>query len=155
MSCESRSGRLKTKCRPPKGGDLRSERIDKRKNQFTKYIDEISRHYSEPFMRAVATLPRQDLAKMAEVLVNLTAFLMQMRMSKAEPVTLPVDVAILSKGDGIIWAKTVEVASTSGVDASLRVLLRDSVRLGPARTTLPRVRGRCVQKKIARAGAMN
>jgi hypothetical protein len=52
-------------------------------------------------MRAVATLPRQDLAKMAEVLVNLTAFLMQMRMSKAEPVTWPVDVAILSKGDGI------------------------------------------------------
>jgi hypothetical protein len=91
-------------------------------------------------MRAVATLPRQDLAKMAEVLVNLTAFLMQMRMSKAEPVTWPVDVAILSKGDGIIWAKTVEVASTSGVDASLRVLLRDSVRLGPARTTLPRNR---------------
>jgi hypothetical protein len=42
---------------------------------------------------------------MAEVLVNLTAFLMQMRMSKAEPVTWPVDVAILSKGDGIIWAK--------------------------------------------------
>ena len=77
---------------------------------------------------------------MAEVLVNLTAFLMQMRMSKAEPVTWPVDVAILSKGDGIIWAKTVEVASTSGVDASLRVLLRDSVRLGPARTTLPRNR---------------
>jgi hypothetical protein len=140
MSCGSRSGRLKTKCRPPKGGDLRSERIDKRKNEFAKYIDEISRHYSEPFMRAVATLPRQDLAKMAEVLVNLTAFLMQMRMSKAEPVTWPVDVAILSKGDGIIWAKTVEVASTSGVDASLRVLLRDSVRLGPARTTLPRNR---------------
>jgi hypothetical protein len=105
MSCGSRSGRLKTKCRPPKGGDLRSERIDKRKNEFAKYIDEISRHYSEPFMRAVATLPRQDLAKMAEVLVNLTAFLMQMRMSKAEPVTWPVDVAILSKGYGIIWAK--------------------------------------------------
>ena len=48
-------------------------------------------------MPAVATLPRQDLAKMAEVLVNLTAFLMQMRMSKAEPVTWPVDVAILSR----------------------------------------------------------
>ena len=42
---------------------------------------------------------------MAEVLVNLTAFLMQMRMSKAETVTRSVDVAILSKGDGFIWAK--------------------------------------------------
>jgi hypothetical protein len=36
-------------------------------------------------------------------------------------------------------AHTVEVASTSGVDASLRVLLRDSVRLGPAITDLLRI----------------
>ena len=33
------TGRLKTKGRPPKGGDLRSERIDKRKNEFAKYIN--------------------------------------------------------------------------------------------------------------------
>ena len=38
---------------------------------------------------------------------------------------------------GWVGALTVEVASTSGVNASLRVLLRDSVWLGPARKNPP------------------
>jgi hypothetical protein len=56
-------------------------------------------------MNAVAALPRQDLAKMAEALVNLTAFLMRMCADKEETVVEPIDVALLSKGDGFIWVK--------------------------------------------------
>jgi len=55
---------------------------DERIARLKAEAENLSRHYSEPFMRAVATLPRQDLAKMAEVLVNLTAFLMQMRRAR-------------------------------------------------------------------------
>jgi hypothetical protein len=50
-------------------------------------------------------LPRQDLAKMAEALVSLTAFLKRMAADQDETVAEPIDVAILSKGDGFIWVK--------------------------------------------------
>jgi hypothetical protein len=48
---------------------------------------------------------RQDLAKMAESLVNLMAFLMRMSVDQSETVAEPIDVAILSKGDGFMWIK--------------------------------------------------
>ena len=49
-------------------------------------------------------LPKDELAEMAESLVNLTAFKRRMSAAK-ESVGGPVDVAILSKGDGFIWIK--------------------------------------------------
>ncbi len=49
-------------------------------------------------------MPKDELAEMAETLVNLTAF--KRRMSPTpESVGGPVDVAILSKGDGFVWVK--------------------------------------------------
>ena len=55
-------------------------------------------------MSTVAILPKDELAAMAEALVNLTSF--KRRFSPdAETVGGPIDVAILSKGDGFIWVK--------------------------------------------------
>jgi hypothetical protein len=82
------------------------QRTDKRKKEFTDYIrEEILQGYDQPFMRAISALPRQDLAKMAEALVNLTAFLIRMTVDQDETVAEPIDVALLSKGDGFIWIK--------------------------------------------------
>ena len=93
----------------PKGGNGKAkspERTEKRKSEFAKYIrEEILERYDQPFMEAVSALPRQDLAKMAEALVNLTAFLMRMTADKDETVAEPIDVALLSKGDGFTWIK--------------------------------------------------
>ena len=62
------------------------ERIEKRKKKFANYIrEEILQRYDQPFMGAVSALPRQDLAKMAEALVNLTAFLMHMTADQDKP----------------------------------------------------------------------
>ena len=61
--------------------------------------------YSEPFMTAVSAMPRQELATIAEVLVSLTAFRAHASVDEAETVAGPVDVAILSKGDGFVWVK--------------------------------------------------
>jgi len=65
------------------------------------YIDE--RHVG-PVINAVAALPKDDLAAMAEALVNLTSF---KRKVTLEPETVggPIDVAVISKGDGFIWIK--------------------------------------------------
>jgi hypothetical protein len=75
------------------------ERTEKKKKEFAEYMHkEILQDYDQPFMGAVAALPRQDLAKMAEVLVNLTAFLMRMSADKEETVVEPIDPALLGRG---------------------------------------------------------
>ena len=49
-------------------------------------------------------LPKDELAAMAESLVNLTVF--KRKVSKTvETVGGPIDVAVISKGDGFIWVK--------------------------------------------------
>lgn len=57
-----------------------------------------------PILNMLEFMPKDELAEMAETLVNLTAF--KRRMSPTpESVGGPVDVAVLSKGDGFIWVK--------------------------------------------------
>jgi hypothetical protein len=93
-----------------------AERIEKRKKAFADYMrKEVLQGYDQPFMGAVSALPRQDLAKMAEALVNLTAFLMRMTVDQDETVTEPIDVALLSKGDGFTWIKHKDLVRPTGL----------------------------------------
>jgi hypothetical protein len=63
-----------------------------------------SKKYVGPVLDIVSDLPKDDLAAMAESLVNLTSF--KRRISReAETVGGPIDVAVISKGDGFIWIK--------------------------------------------------
>lgn len=60
--------------------------------------------YYGPVLEIVAALPKDELAAMAESLVNLTKF--KRRVSRQqETVGGPIDVAIITKGDGFIWIK--------------------------------------------------
>jgi hypothetical protein len=61
-------------------------------------------NYVNPVMDAVDVLPKDELANMAESLVSLTSFKQRMSMD-AETVGGPVDVAVISKGDGFIWIR--------------------------------------------------
>jgi hypothetical protein len=58
----------------------------------------------DPIVSTVAVLPKDELAAMAEVLVSLTSFKRRYSLD-AETVGGPVDVAVLSKGDGFVWIK--------------------------------------------------
>jgi len=49
-------------------------------------------------------LPKDELAAMAESLVNLTSFKRKVTL-ETETVAGPIDVAVISKGDGFIWIK--------------------------------------------------
>jgi hypothetical protein len=87
----------------------------KDKNAFKEYVrEELRTTYHAPLMRSVSALPRQDLAKMAEALVSLTAFLMRMSSAEQETVAGPIDVAVLSKGDGFVWVKRKDLVRGSG-----------------------------------------
>lgn len=72
---------------------------------FNERIDEFKheRHIN-PIMNAVAFLPKDELASMAETLINLTSFKRRISM-EIETVGGPVDVAVISKGDGFVWIK--------------------------------------------------
>ncbi len=63
-----------------------------------------ARHFSQPIVNVVATLPKEQLAEMAESLVSLTA-LKRRVSSEEETVGGPTDVALITKGDGLIWIK--------------------------------------------------
>ena len=64
----------------------------------------ITEEYSNPIMTIVEFLPKEELAEMAESLVSLTS--LRYRMStEDDTVGGPIDVAVISKGDGFIWIK--------------------------------------------------
>ena len=57
-----------------------------------------------PIMQMLGHLQKDELAEMAESLVNLTVF--KRKISREmESVGGPIDVAVISKGDGFIWVK--------------------------------------------------
>jgi len=58
----------------------------------------------QPVMKVVATLPKEEMADMAEALVELTSLRRRVD-SPLESVGGPTDVAVISKGDGLVWIK--------------------------------------------------
>lgn len=73
-------------------------------NDFNVLRSRLMKFNSDPIMSVVESLPKEGLAEMAEALVNLTSF--KRRVSpEAETVGGPIDVAIISKGDGFVWIK--------------------------------------------------
>lgn len=72
-----------------------------------KLFDEWKRRcigYWEPVLQAVASLPKDELGIMAENLVNLTKFRRRVTTVQ-ETVGGPVDVAVITKGDGFVWMR--------------------------------------------------
>src|SRR3989344_3958929 len=75
--------------------------FDNYTNQFGKFA---VKNHSRDIHRVVSMLPKDELASMAESLVNLTSFKRKVSM-EMETVGGPVDVAVISKGDGFVWIK--------------------------------------------------
>lgn len=61
-------------------------------------------HHYWPVISIVSVLPKDELAIIAETLVNITSFKRRVSMS-SETVGGPIDVAIISRGDGFVWIK--------------------------------------------------
>ena len=60
--------------------------------------------YTDPVVSVLRLLPKQELAAVAEALVNLQSFKRRVSWDQ-ETVGGPVDVAIISKADGFSWVK--------------------------------------------------
>ncbi|MEK6406146.1 MAG: hypothetical protein AABN34_04195 [Acidobacteriota bacterium] len=73
--------------------------------EFMNTMDKYSENkHVAPILEIVDFLPLSELASMAESLVNLTSFKRRFTMVP-ETVGGPIDVAVISKGDGFIWIK--------------------------------------------------
>ena len=78
-------------------------------NEILKDINKKFENYREekhirPVTSVVSMLPKDELAAMAEALVSLTSFKRKVTMG-TETVGGPIDVAVISKGDGFVWIK--------------------------------------------------
>ena len=58
--------------------------------------------YTDPLLNTVVNLDKEDMANMAESFISLTSLVRRMQPGE-ETVGGPVDVAVISKGDGFIW----------------------------------------------------
>ncbi|MEH6469726.1 MAG: hypothetical protein V7752_00635 [Halopseudomonas sp.] len=83
-----------------------SELVSRGKEHSVEIIQKLDLHsrkwHVDPIIEAVGFLPKEELAQLAESLVNLTSVRRKMS-TNAETVGGPVDVAVISKGDGFIW----------------------------------------------------
>ncbi|MCD6116345.1 hypothetical protein J7K93_04975 [bacterium] len=78
------------------------------KEIFQDFMDNINKYIKtaniNPILNAVEFLPKDELSSMAEALVSLTSFKQKISMD-SETVGGPIDVAVISKGDGFVWIK--------------------------------------------------
>ena len=77
---------------------------NKRTEDFKKTIINIKEDVSDPFVDSFAALPKEELAKMSESLIHITALKRKID-SNLKTVGGDIDVAIISKVDGFIWVK--------------------------------------------------
>lgn len=74
---------------------------------FKNWWDELENqrldHHLAPILQSIAFLPKNELAHVAASLVNLNSFQKRMSIREDETVGGPIDVAVISKGDGFVW----------------------------------------------------
>jgi hypothetical protein len=100
--------------------------------EFGKHLDTQSQtEHVAPVMAAVAVLPKDQLAVMAESLVALTSFRRRMS-SDLETVGGAIDVAVISKGDGFVWIKRKHY-----FDPSLNIRYTERLKTFPSTTPPP------------------
>ncbi len=71
--------------------------------EATKELNNYRREsYVMPVVHTVGTMPKEEMAAMAHALVNLTSIKLRASLTE-ETVGGPVDVAVITKGDGFVW----------------------------------------------------
>lgn len=73
---------------------------------LTRMNNTAGKNYVGPLIQSVATLPIEELALLAESMINITSVRRKVTLDRnIGTVGGPIDVAIISKGDGLIWLK--------------------------------------------------
>lgn len=86
-------------------GDLLQELTSRIANMAGEVIDSCGERHRSEVLSIIETLPRDELAAMAEFLINLTSLKRRVSGASNESVGGPVDVAVITKADGFVWLK--------------------------------------------------
>lgn len=74
-------------------------------NSISDHVNQYKyKHYANPILDTVQLMPKEEMAVVAETLLNLASLKKRVTMD-TESVGGPIDVAIISKNDGMIWVK--------------------------------------------------
>jgi hypothetical protein len=73
--------------------------------ELQQHLQQLTSLQVQPIVDSVAFLPKDELAAMAESLVNLTSLKRRVSIDDPQTVGGPVDVAVISRGDGFVWIK--------------------------------------------------
>lgn len=73
-------------------------------SMFRRYTKRFKKGIHSPIVEVLSYMPKEELADLAESLVHLTSMRRRVAL-EAETVGGPIDVAIITKGDGFIWLK--------------------------------------------------
>lgn len=73
-------------------------------NDFCMFIDKLKEENHNPIIKSMESLPKEELANLAESLINITSMKLKVQ-DNLETVGGDVDVALITKGDGFIWTK--------------------------------------------------
>lgn len=91
---------------PGKKEEVRAQINTITANVLKHVVDVASKDYMLPIIQSVATLPIEELALLAESMINITSLRRKVALDRnIGTVGGPIDVAIISKGDGFIWLK--------------------------------------------------
>lgn len=83
--------------------EIKKDLIKEINNNFREFSH---KNHWGPMIATVSAAPKEELAQMAETLVNLTSFRRRMNMDEySQTVGGPIDVLTITKGDGLIWIK--------------------------------------------------
>jgi hypothetical protein len=79
------------------------------KSLYDTYLQTVENYrrmnHVDPIITAVSFLPKADMAAMAESLVSMTLFKGAISVNIENTAGGPIDVAVISKGDGFVWIK--------------------------------------------------
>jgi hypothetical protein len=85
--------------------DTNNEKAKLISELLSEYVEEFSGTvYRDPILDIVESMQKSELASMAEAMVNLTALKRHVSTDE-ESVGGPIDVALITRGDGFIWIK--------------------------------------------------
>lgn len=73
-------------------------------NSFEEFLDQLKNEHANPILESISALPKEELSNLAESLIKITSLKRKVQPD-LDTVGGPVDVAIITRGDGFIWTK--------------------------------------------------
>ena len=73
-------------------------------NSFENFLEQLKQEHSQPILDSISALPKEELSNLCESLIKITSIKRKVQ-TDLETVGGPIDVAIITPGDGFIWTK--------------------------------------------------